>query len=143
MKKMLLLQNGLGCLIPASLILVPLNILALVFGTFLLIGLFIAAFLAFLLYSIFKECALSVKKLPIFWKVVFWLILTVFCFVCSCKVLGRDIGSILPQRGINLLGEEAWVFDSYEFTIWLILGATPLAFCVIGYLCGVYKAKKN
>lgn len=136
--------SGLGCLIPAAIILVPLNVIGLMIGGFPLVGWAITVILVMLLYSVFSECSLSVKKLPICAKTIFWIALAAFCLACSYWIFdwAMNIGGILPYRAKDITGEVVW-FNLSNLGLWLIGGAFPLSACIIGYLAGIHKAKKK
>lgn len=134
-------QDGLGCLIPVALILIPLNLLGLRLSGLPIVGIAIEAVLVMLLYGVFSGCALSVKKMPLYGKVIFWLTLIVFCLACSYWIL--DVDNVLPYRAIDQIDNQVHWYIPLDTNIWLVGGVFPYAACYIGYLSGIYKAKKE
>lgn len=135
-------QQGLGCLIPATLILVPLNVVGLMLGGLPIIGVAIVAILVMLLYGVFDGCALAIKKLPTYAKVPFWFILVAFCLICSYWIL--DVDNIFPSFAIDITGNQVLCDPNWlDVKLWLLGGAFPLTACFIGYFSGIHKAKKK
>lgn len=135
-------QYGWGCLIPAAIVLVPLNLLGLMLCGLPLIGWVIAMLLVYVLYGVFEGCSLSVKKLPMYAKILFWIALFAFCLACSYWMF--DVDDILPSRAIDQTGNKVWCMPNYlDLELWLLGGAFPFVVCVGGYLSYLYKARKK